>query len=276
MYNSMEIDHPCFSEKSHFKIGRVHLPVAPKCNISCNFCDKRVSDYFHASRPGLTSKILKPEESINVLEKIIKENPFIEVIGIAGPGESLYNEETFETLKLLYDNFPSLKLCVCTNGLLLPNKINSLKKLGVEHITITINAVEPEITAKINRNCIIDGKRIEGLEGAKILIKNQLEGLKKAKDNDIFVKINTVLIPNINTNHVKDIAYQIQNNGADIMNIMPLIPLGRMKNIEKPNCQHLKDAREKCEQIIPNFRLCKQCRADAYGIPGLEGKEKCL
>ena len=28
--------HPCFNEKMHDKVGRAHVPVAPKCNIFCN------------------------------------------------------------------------------------------------------------------------------------------------------------------------------------------------------------------------------------------------
>ena len=56
--------HPCYSEKAHFRISRLHLPVAPKCNIHCNFCDKKISQYYHTSRPGLTYKILQPKEAI--------------------------------------------------------------------------------------------------------------------------------------------------------------------------------------------------------------------
>ena len=25
--------HPCFSKEAHGKFGRIHLPVAPRCNI---------------------------------------------------------------------------------------------------------------------------------------------------------------------------------------------------------------------------------------------------
>ncbi|MGV8144026.1 MAG: nitrogenase molybdenum-iron cofactor biosynthesis protein, partial [Methanothermobacter sp.] len=25
--------HPCFNEKIHDKVGRIHVPIAPKCNI---------------------------------------------------------------------------------------------------------------------------------------------------------------------------------------------------------------------------------------------------
>ena len=31
-------EHPCFSEKACHSFGRMHLAVAPKCNIQCKYC----------------------------------------------------------------------------------------------------------------------------------------------------------------------------------------------------------------------------------------------
>jgi nitrogen fixation protein NifB len=145
-----------------------------------------------------------------------------------------------------------------------------LSKLGVKHITVTINAVEPCVGMKINRYCIINGFRVHGYEGNDILIKNQLTGLEHAVQLGIVVKVNTVLIPDINSDHIKEIAYAIKNRGAHIMNIMPLIPVGRFRFLRRPSCEELRDARDVCEDIITQFRLCKQCRADACGIPGYD------
>ena len=103
-----------------------------------------------------------------------------------------------------------------------------------------------------------------------ILVKKQLEGLKIASNLGFLLKVNCVLIPDINLGHVRDIAYEVHKRGASILNIMPLIPLGKFANMRAPTCEELQSAREKCESIIPIFRACKQCRADACGIPGLE------
>jgi nitrogen fixation protein NifB len=262
--------HPCYNEHAHSKIGRIHLPVAAKCNIGCKFCDRRVGEFYHSSRPGLTERIISPEESVEIVKKALENNPAIKVIGIAGPGEPLFNESTFDTLRLISRNFPDQQLCVCTNGLLMPRKIDLLHELGVSHITITINAIDSEIGQKINDMCILNGKKYEGLEAAKLLIENQLEGLERAVENGMKVKINSILIPEINMVHMQDIAREIKIRGAGIMNIMPLIPLGNLKNYRAPTCDELKEVRKLCEPEIPIFRLCVQCRADACGIPGLE------
>lgn len=266
--------HPCYSTQAHHKIGRIHLPVAPKCNIACKYCDRKVSPYYHSSRPGLAYELIKPEEAILAVEKAMEKNPSMAVVGISGPGEPLYNQETLETLRLVGENFPDLKLCVCTNGLLLPEKARILKELNVKSLTLTINAVDPEVASKISSYSIVEGNILSGIEGAEVLVSKQLEGLEIASELGFLTKVNTVLIPEINLEHVKDIAYEIQKRGVFIMNIMPLIPLGEFKHLRAPTCDELIASREACESIIPIFRACKQCRADACGIPGLDSKDK--
>ena len=36
------------------------------------------------------------------------------------------------------------------------------------------------------------------------------------------------------------------------------------------------EIREEVEEIMPVFRACTQCRADAYGIPGKHGSDRYL
>ena len=54
------------------------------------------------------------------------------------------------------------------------------------------------------------------------------------------------------------------------MNLIPLIPLNMFKDLRSPTCEEISGARAKAEKYLPQFRLCKQCRADAVGIPGKE------
>jgi nitrogen fixation protein NifB len=270
MVASLETQHPCYNETAHYKIARVHLPVALKCNISCNYCDRKITYLTDKIRPGWTSEILTPKDAVDRIESIMEFHPNLEVVGVAGPGEPLFNEETFQTLELVKNEYPKLKKCVCTNGLLLPSKIHELEQLDVGHITVTINAVTPEIGAKIYGFVGYRGKRYQGVEGSELLIKNQLEGVSTAVEIGAVVKVNTVLIPEINMNDIEKIAVSIQECGANIMNIMPLIPAGKLRNHKAANCEDLNRVRDLCEQIIPQFRKCKQCRADACGIPGLE------
>ncbi|MFA5002604.1 MAG: radical SAM protein, partial [Methanolinea sp.] len=140
-------EHPCFSEKACHAFGRCHVPVAPKCNIQCNYCI-RDFDCVNESRPGVASKVLNAKEAIGLVRDALQKFPYIKVIGIAGPGEPLANEDTFETLRVLKEEFPNVIKCISTNGLLLPEKIDLLQKYDVGNVTVTLNAIDPEIGAK--------------------------------------------------------------------------------------------------------------------------------
>ncbi|NMA30305.1 MAG: radical SAM protein [Candidatus Methanofastidiosa archaeon] len=260
--------HPCFNEKAHFKVGRIHLPVAPKCNIQCNYCTRSINKC--EFRPGVSACIMSPEEALERLDKALKENQNIKVVGIAGPGESLANDSTFKTLKLIDEKYPDLLKCLSTNGLLLKEKANELADLGVKTVTVTVNALDEEIAEKIYSWINFDKQIIKGKDAARKLIDKQWEGILEAKRAEMLVKLNSVLIPEINLNEIEKIALKGKDYGADLMNLIPLIPLNMFKDLRPPTCEEISLAREKAGKHLPQFKLCKQCRADAVGIPGKE------
>ena len=246
--------HPCFNEKA-MNFGRMHLPVAPKCNIKCNYCpDKRTKICAY-------ERIISCDEAVNIATKLIAKDKNIKVVGVAGPGDPLFNEETFTTLKSI--KVDGILKCLCTNGLLLPEKVSILSKIGVKYITITINAVNPKIGARIYSLVRYNGKRLRGEEAAKVLIENQLEGLRLAS-RKMVVKVNSVLIPSINDEHLVDVAREIEDY-AYIQNIIPLIPQYKFSNIHPPDCKLVESVRNKCEKFVKQMRHCSQCRADAVG-----------
>ena len=168
--------HPCFNEKMHDKVGRAHVPVAPKCNIFCNFCTRDINN--EEDRPGVTSCIMKPDDALTHINDVTSDGP-ISVVGVAGPGDSLANEETFEFFEKLASEQPDLIKCMSTNGLLLPKYADKLAELGVNSVTVTINAIDPEIAEKIYSFIKYEGKVYKGREAVEILINNQLEGKLK-------------------------------------------------------------------------------------------------
>ncbi len=256
--------HPCFGARQNK--GRIHLPVCPQCNISCNFCDRKINDY--ENRPGVTSSILTPDEALSAVEKALKLCPEITVAGIAGPGDTLASDKALETFWLIKDRFPDLIKCMSTNGLLLSERAGDVIDVGVDTLTVTVNAVDPDLQAKIVSHIFYHGKRYEGREAAEILIKNQLEGIKKVADAGITVKVNSVLITEINQDHIKTIAEAVKKCGASLYNIIPLIPQHKMRNYKLPACSEIDGARREAEQYIEVFRHCQRCRADAVGVPG--------
>jgi nitrogen fixation protein NifB len=213
----------------------------------------------------VATKILSPDEAVELVRKYA-HNERLRVVGIAGPGEPLHNENTFTTLAKIYTAFPELILCLSTNGLLLEEYAETLKNLGVRACTITINCVDANIGAKIYSYVRYQGIKYKGIEGVQFLIEKQLKGLSKIVKQGIVTKINTILIPGINDMHITEIAAEVKKRGAHLQNITPLIPLASFKDIRKPTCSEIIDARNTCEKLITQFRHCKQCRADAIEI----------
>jgi len=265
--------HPCFSKDAMHLYGRIHLPVAPHCNVQCNYCVRKF-DCVNESRPGVTSEILTPEEAVLRVKDVIKEHHYIKVVGVAGPGEPLFNEETFETFRLVGNEFPKLLLCVSTNGLLLPARIDDLDALGVTTITVTMNAVDPAIGEKIYTFVEYEGKRYTGREAATLLLKNQLEGIEAALQRKIIVKVNSVLIPGVNDTHISEIAKKVGEVGVFLQNIIPLIPQYKFKDTQAPTPEEKRKIQDECRPFVKQMTHCRQCRADAVGKLGKDLK-KC-
>ena len=258
--------HPCLGGDAHFKYGRIHLPVSPACNIQCRFCRRSFNKY--ENRPGVNNTIVSPEESLAVVEKAIKLCPDITVVGIAGPGDPLVTTHALDTFRLIHKKYPKLIKCLSTNGLLLEEYAQKLVEAGVTTVTVTVNAVRPEILLNICSGIILHGVHLTGSEGAEQLIKAQLKGITKMSSFGTIVKINTVLIPGINGDHVEEIAQTTTKAGASLINLIPLIPQNEMKDYTAPTCDELNRAREIAEKHLTVFRHCQHCRADACGIPG--------
>jgi nitrogen fixation protein NifB len=264
---NLQSAHPCFATggKPNNK-GRIHLPVSPGCNIECQFCDRAVNRT--EQRPGVTGQVISPEEALEVVRQALELAPEITVAGIAGPGDTLATPYALETFRLIGEAFPHLIKCMSTNGLLLPDKADEVIAAGVETLTVTVNDIYPETLQYICGRIHYRGEIMSGIEGAEKLIANQLEGIRKAAEAGITVKVNTVLIPELNGDHIGDIAKAVAEAGAQIYNIIPLIPQYNMADLLPPSCNETDEARRDAERYITVFRHCQHCRADAIGIPG--------
>ena len=201
----------------------MHLPVAPACNLQCNYCNRKF-DCSNESRPGVSSTLLTPEQAVVKVRQVAQAIPQLSVVGIAGPGDPLANiARTFRTLELIREQLPDLKLCLSTNGLMLPDAVDRLLDVGVDHVTVTINTLDAEIAAQIYAWLWLDGERYSGREAGEILIARQLEGVRRLTAQGVLVKINSVLIPGINDSGMADVSRALRASGAFIHNIMPLI-----------------------------------------------------
>jgi nitrogen fixation protein NifB len=261
--------HPCYNEEAKGQYGRIHLAVAPKCNIQCAYCSRK-TDCPNESRPGVSSRVLSPKEAVAYLHKALAVDPRIAVVGIAGPGDPFANaEQTLETFRLIRETAPEMLLCVSTNGLGMTEEVaRELVQLKVSHVTVTINAVDPEVGAKVYA-WVREGKKTwRGYEGAELLMNRQLAAVSMLKSAGMEVKVNTVVVPGVNDHHVEAIARTVADLGADYHNLIPLTPApgSLFEDLHEPDVNTMHRARMASSQHLKQMAHCQRCRADAVGL----------
>lgn len=273
-------NHPCYSEQAHHHFARMHVAVAPACNIQCNYCNRKY-DCSNESRPGVVSKKLTPDQAVRKVLAVASAIPQMTVLGIAGPGDALANPaKTFDTFRALRAQAPDLKLCLSTNGLALPDYVDEICKYNVDHVTITINMMDPAIGEKIYPWIFWQNRRVSGREAATILHERQMLGLEMLTARGVLTKINSVLIPGINDTHLIDVNRAVKQRGAFLHNIMPLISEPEHGTVfgltgqRGPSASELKAVQDACMGGANLMRHCRQCRADAVGLLGEDRSEE--
>ena len=259
-------EHPCFTCGGG-QYARMHLPIAPACNIQCNYCLRKY-DCPNESRPGVTTEVLSPAEAAAKYRLVKEKMPNLKVVGIAGPGDALANFPAVkETLQAIRAEDPEVTFCLSTNGLMLPFYAEEIISLGVSHLTVTINAVDPQIGARIYKHIDYLGMRYTGESAAGILLANQLAGLKYMADHGVICKVNIVVLRGINEAHIENVVKKVKELGAYITNIMQMIPVqgSAFEDMELVSLKEISALREACGEHLLQMKHCRQCRADAIG-----------
>ena len=172
---------------------------------------------------------------------------------------------------------------VSTNGLALPAQVEELCRhnidhvpitINIDHVPITINCVDPEIGAKIYPWVFWNHRRITGRKAAKILIEQQQKGLEMLVAKGILVKVNSVMIPGVNDEHLKEVSRVAKQKGAFLHNVMPLIAEAEhgtfygVMGQRGPTHTELQELQDACAGDMNMMRYCRQCRSDAVGLLG--------
>jgi len=218
--------------------------------------------------PGWATRLLSVAEAVDFIQSVVSERQAYDfVVGVAGPGDALANDQTLQTLALIQQRYPQIVCCLCTNGLLLEDRLEAMADAGVRSLTVTVNASDSSVGKDIYSWAKYQGTIYRGEEAAALLISKQFSGIRKAIAAGFSLKVNSVLIPCVNDEHMPELARCLREAGVELMNIMPLIPAGKMKDRAAPTCDELRRRRQDCEEIIPQFCRCEQCRADVVFLP---------
>jgi len=267
--------HPCFSESAKGTWSRIHLPVAPECNVKCKFCERRF-DCVNESRPGVTSAVLSPLQAADYFDKCVANGMKVGVAGIAGPGDAFANApQTLETLRLVRERHPEVILCVSTNGIDLEPYVPALAKLQVSHVTVTVNAISEETAAKVYEWVRWNKRVYRGLAAGKVVLERQRAGVMALKKAGIAVKINTILLEGVNDHECVKIAEAMKALGADMQNVIPLLPVPGtpFESLPHPSHERIAALRAEAGAFLPQMTHCSRCRADAAGLIGCDSSK---
>jgi nitrogen fixation protein NifB len=213
--------------------------------------------------------VLAPEEAAELVDKAVLHTPSLAVAGIAGPGDPLAIPElALRTFELVRRRHHRLLLCLSTNGLTLAEYAADLKSLGVGHITVTINAVSPAVACRIYREARINACAHYGQAAAEILLDRQMQALAALERHGFAVKVNTVVLPGVNDDHVEDIAQVAARFKVELMNCIGLIPLPgtSVHALSAPSAKRMDELRRRAGKHVLQMRHCVRCRADAFGL----------
>ncbi|MFY3742635.1 nitrogenase cofactor biosynthesis protein NifB [Anaeromyxobacter sp. Red801] len=266
--------HPCYSEEAHHHFARMHVAVAPGCNIQCHYCNRKY-DCANESRPGVVSERLTPDQALAKIHAVAAAVPQLSVVGIAGPGDPLANPApTFAVLERLRRELPDLTPCLSTNGLALPDHVDRLAALEVRHVTVTVNMVDPAVGERIHPWIVWKGRRVRGAEASRILSERQLEGIERLVARRVLCKVNSVVIPGVNDAHLPGVSRRLRGMGVFLHNVMPLVSAAEhgtrygLTGQRGPTAAELEAVQRACAADGRVMRHCRQCRADAVGLIG--------
>jgi cyclic pyranopterin phosphate synthase len=165
------------------KINYLRLSVTDRCNLRCIYC--MPAEGVHKLRH---QDILSYEELMLLAETAVGLG--IEKIRITG-GEPLVRKGILGFLTKL-SQIPHLRqLVLTTNGMLLPEMAEGLRKAGVQRLNISLDSLRPDTFVRITR--CGDLERV-------------LAGVRAAEEAGFPVKLNMVVMAGINDDEVVDFA----------------------------------------------------------------------
>lgn len=192
-------------------LGVLRLSLTARCNLSCPYCCPDSSD-----RPGL----LNLEEQLRLIRVACRLGAH--TLRLTG-GEPLLSSQllpllqnVFEARRLQGDPMQGLReVALTTNGVLLTQQMGrQLKTAGLDRITISLDAVEGAVAAKMT-----------GLQGGSVAgdryVQKVLAGVETAKTSGFTpsvgaLKLNAVIQRGVNDHQLRPLAHLARQHGLEL------------------------------------------------------------
>ena len=185
-------------------IDYLRISVTDRCNLRCTYCMPEKMKFLKKN------DILTFDEMYELCEQFVSRG--IKKIRITG-GEPLVRKGLIEFVKKL-NYLKQIKLIeeitLTTNATLLKENINNIKYSGIDRINVSLDTLEEKKFKKITR---------------RNDLKKVLSGIYSALENNIKLKINTVVLKDTNIEEIPRIITWAHNNSMDI-SLIETMPMG--------------------------------------------------
>ncbi len=226
--------------------GRTHrslrLSVTDRCNLRCRYCMPR--EVFGPEYQFLPREELLTFEEIVRLARLFARRG-VRKIRVTG-GEPLLRRE----LPILIRSLAAIEgvedLTLTTNGLLLPEQAETLRAAGLNRVTVSLDALDPEVFGRMNGLGVSVGRVLEGIEAAAAT------GLRP-------VKVNCVVQRGVNESQIVPLARQFHGTGH-VLRFIEYMDVGNTNGwrLEQvfPAAQIVREVHRELplEPLEPNYR----------------------
>jgi cyclic pyranopterin phosphate synthase len=232
-------------DSTHRPINYLRISVTDRCNFRCIYCQPE---------NGITllkhDDILRYEEIVLIARAASQLG--INKIRLTG-GEPLVRADLSELVKKLAD-IPGIDdISLTTNGMLLKEYARDLKKAGLKRVNVSLDTLKSERFEAITRLGKLD-KVLQGIEAAKHA------GL-------LPVKINTVVIRDINDDEIMDFARMTMKKDWHIrfIELMPFVT-------DNPPEEHNIGILKQSQQFVPVQEIKEKISSLGGMSPSLDMK----
>ncbi len=131
-------------------------------------------------------------------------------------GEPLVREGIVDLIKNI-NKIPEIEeICLTTNGILLGDKVKELSENGLKRVNISLDTLKEDRFKEITRIGTLD----------KVLYS-----IEKCLENNVKVKINTVILEDFNKDEILDLINLAYKNPIDLR-FIELMPIGEGKKFK--------------------------------------------
>lgn len=230
-------------DKYSREINYLRISVTKRCNLNCSYCG---------------SKKAQGENELSLKEIVTLTRVFaglgINKVRLTG-GEPLIREDICEIAEEIKKIKGIDSLYITTNGILLEEKADALKRAGVDGVNISLDALDRELYRSITGVDALE-RVLEGFE------KSLAVGFSR-------VRINSVLVRGKNDTQAKELISLAKENKTDVrfIELMPFSKQGERENLIITTARLL--------ESFPFLKLCEKQETGAavyYEADGFSGR----